>query len=85
MSYLKENYENLGLIGEGAYGRVFKARHFATGDIVAIKRMNLGNVQEGIPPTALREISVLKSLNDGNIVRSQINSFSKFTIFVQTS
>jgi hypothetical protein len=33
-----ENYENLGTIGEGTYGTVFKARHKVTGQLVAIVR-----------------------------------------------
>jgi len=52
---------------------VFKARHISTNKIVAIKKMKFddgknGNSKEGIPSTALREISLLKELNHPNIV-----------------
>ena len=34
-------YEILKLIGKGTYGKVYKARHISTGQIVAIKSINL--------------------------------------------
>jgi len=64
-----ERYERLGRVGEGTYGIVYKARDRQTGDIVALKRIRLETEDEGIPSTAIREISLLKELKHPNIVR----------------
>jgi serine/threonine protein kinase len=61
---LMERYRKLEKIGEGTYGEVFKAQCKETGDFVALKRIKLGDDEDGIPPTALREISLLMELND---------------------
>lgn len=41
---------------------VFKARDLLEKDIVAIKKIKLDNDDEGVPSTAMREISILKEL-----------------------
>jgi len=64
-----ENYQKIEKIGEGTYGVVFKAKARSTGEIVALKRIRLETEDEGIPSTAIREISILKELQDPNIVR----------------
>lgn len=56
-------------IGEGTYGVVYKAKDRVTGEIVALKRIRLEAEDEGIPSTAIREISLLKELQHPNIVR----------------
>ncbi|KNE72630.1 CMGC/CDK protein kinase, variant [Allomyces macrogynus ATCC 38327] len=56
-------------LGEGTYGIVYKAQNRETGDIVALKRIRLDNEEEGVPCTAIREISLLKELHHPNIVR----------------
>lgn len=58
-------------IGEGTYGVVYKARDLSTKDqrIVALKKIRLEAEDEGVPSTAIREISLLKEMNDPNIVR----------------
>uniref|UniRef100_A0A7R9UGM7 Cyclin-dependent kinase 2 homolog n=1 Tax=Pinguiococcus pyrenoidosus TaxID=172671 RepID=A0A7R9UGM7_9STRA len=57
-----------GSIGEGTYGVVYKARDTINGDIVALKRIRLEVEDEGIPSTALREISLLRELQHPNVV-----------------
>jgi cyclin-dependent kinase len=64
-----ENYQKIEKVGEGTYGVVFKAKARTTGEIVALKRIRLETEDEGIPSTAIREISILKELQDPNIVR----------------
>jgi cyclin-dependent kinase len=58
-----EKYEKLEKVGEGTYGKVYKARVAATGQLVALKKTRLEMDEEGIPPTALREISLLRLLS----------------------
>lgn len=56
-------------LGEGTYGVVYKARDNVTNEIVALKRIRLEVEDEGIPSTALREISLLRELSHDNIVQ----------------
>ncbi|KAF5347714.1 hypothetical protein D9756_010321 [Leucocoprinus leucothites] len=56
--------------GEGTYGVVYKARDVTSNEIVALKKIRLEAEDEGVPSTAIREISLLKELNDENIVRA---------------
>jgi len=64
-----DRYTPLGKIGEGTYGVVFKAADWRTGDIMALKRIRLSTEEEGIPSTAIREVSILRQLDHPNIVR----------------
>lgn len=64
-----DKYEKLEKIGEGTYGIVYKARDKTTNEIVALKKIRLVDDEEGIPSTAIREISLLKDLNHPNIVK----------------
>ena len=48
---------------------VYKARDLGTNVIVALKKIRLEAEDEGVPSTAIREISLLKELKDDNIVR----------------
>ena len=52
----------------GTYGDVFKAFDSKFNCFVALKKMKIQNDNEGIPSTALREISLLKGLKHPNIV-----------------
>lgn len=53
----------------GTYGVVYKARDLNHNRIVALKKIRLEAEDEGVPSTAIREISLLKEMNDPNIVR----------------
>lgn len=66
-----ENYQKIEKIGEGTYGVVYKARDLTTKEqrIVALKKIRLEAEDEGVPSTAIREISLLKEMNNANIVR----------------
>lgn len=57
------------LLGQGTYGKVYKAKHAVTGKVVALKKTILGPDDEGVPPTTLREVSILRSLKSPYIVR----------------
>jgi cyclin-dependent kinase len=56
---IDELYEKLDKLGEGTYGVVHKCIEKATGATVAIKKIRLEHADEGIPSTAIREISLL--------------------------
>ena len=62
-------YKKIEKIGEGTYGVVYKARDMSTGGTIALKKIRLEGEDEGVPSTAIREISLLKELNHENIVR----------------
>ena len=64
-----EKYERLEKVGEGTYGVVYKCKIKKTTEYVALKKIRLENEDEGIPSTAIREISILKQLKHPNIVR----------------
>ena len=52
----------------GTYGVVYKGRNKKTNQIVALKKIRLESEDEGVPSTAVREISLLKELVHPNIV-----------------
>ena len=72
----KERYEKIEKIGEGkrsggplnrplfsgTYGVVYKAKDTVSKELVALKKIKLENEDEGVPSTAMREISILKEL-----------------------
>ncbi|XP_046473750.1 cyclin-dependent kinase 1 isoform X1 [Neodiprion pinetum] len=63
-----ENFVKIEKIGEGTYGVVYKGKNKKTGQIVAMKKIRLESDDEGVPSTAIREISLLKELQHPNIV-----------------
>ncbi|XP_053061350.1 cyclin-dependent kinase 20 isoform X2 [Acinonyx jubatus] len=63
-----DQYCILGRIGEGAHGIVFKAKHVETGEIVALKKVALRRLEDGIPNQALREIKALQEIEDNQHV-----------------
>ncbi|KAJ9079085.1 cyclin-dependent kinase 5 [Entomophthora muscae] len=64
-----DKYQKIEKLGEGTYGIVYKAQNKDTNEFVALKRIRLDNEEEGVPCTAIREISLLKELKHPNIVR----------------
>ncbi|CAB3262133.1 unnamed protein product [Arctia plantaginis] len=68
-----KKYEELNVIGTGAYGTVYKARDLHNGgQIVAMKKVKVALTEDGIPLSTLREIALLRQLEayrHANIVR----------------
>ena len=56
-------------LGEGAYGKVYKALDGKHRCVVALKVIRIEHADEGIPSTALREIGLLRELSHGGIVQ----------------
>ena len=67
-----EDFVKIEKIGEGTYGVVFKGKNTKTNEIVAMKKIRLESEDEGVPSTAIREISLLKELQHPNIVCLQV-------------
>ena len=63
-----EKYSKIEKVGEGTYGVVYKCQNKETKKLVALKKIRLENEDEGMPSTAIREISILKQLHHPNIV-----------------
>ncbi|KAG5414961.1 hypothetical protein IGI04_002528 [Brassica rapa subsp. trilocularis] len=68
---LMDQYEKVEKIGEGTYGVVYKARDKVTNETIALKKIRLEQEDEGVPSTAIREISLLKEMQHSNIVKLQ--------------
>ena len=63
-----DKYKKIEKLGEGTYGVVYKAQNLETGEFVAIKKIRLEKEDDGVPSTAIREISLLKNLKHPNVV-----------------
>nr|BAB61877.1 cyclin-dependent kinase 1 [Acrosiphonia duriuscula] len=61
-------YEKIEKLGEGTYGKVYKARDSKTDQVVALKKCRLQLDAEGVPPTTIREVSLLQVLSRSNHV-----------------
>ncbi|WWC71865.1 uncharacterized protein I206_105824 [Kwoniella pini CBS 10737] len=64
-----EMYTLLSHVGEGTYGKVYKALNTDTGNLVALKKIRLEGEKDGFPVTAMREIKLLQGLKHVNVVR----------------
>lgn len=63
------NYELVDLLGEGTFGKVYKAVHRETNKPYAVKIIKIRYEDEGVPSTAIREVSLLKECNHPNVIR----------------
>ncbi|XP_037546409.1 cyclin-dependent kinase 15 [Nematolebias whitei] len=62
-----QSYLSLEKLGEGAFASVYKGVSRINGQLVALKVIRM-RTDEGIPFTAIREVSLLKRLKHANIV-----------------
>ncbi|CAG0919776.1 unnamed protein product [Notodromas monacha] len=76
-----EDYKILGRIGEGAHGLVLKAKHNSTSEVVAVKKLPIRKLEDGIPVNLLREIKALQFLDNEHVVRL-LDAFPQGLAFV---
>lgn len=79
---ISSNFSMLEKIGEGTYGTVYKAICHSTGERVAIKKIKILYEEDGVPSTALREISLLKELKHINVIRLDNVYCSRQSLFL---
>ena len=61
---------------------MYKCRDRQTGEIVALKKIRLEKEDDGVPSTAIREISLLKGLRHPNIVELKEIIYSQDQLFL---
>ncbi|KAG8957454.1 kinase subunit of RNA polymerase II carboxy-terminal domain kinase I [Tulasnella sp. 419] len=64
----EELYQLVAQVGEGTFGKVYKARNVVTGSLVALKRIKVEAEKDGFPVTAMREIKLLQSMRHENVI-----------------
>lgn len=65
-----QQYDLIGKIGEGTYGLVFLARIKSNrGKSIAIKKFKQSKDGDGVSPTAIREIMLLREISHENVVK----------------
>jgi serine/threonine protein kinase len=77
-----DRYIKMDKLGEGTYGVVYKAKDKVTGEIVALKKIRLEKEDDGVPSTAIREISLLKGLKHPNIVELKEVIYSEDKLYL---
>eukprot|EP01135_Chromosphaera_perkinsii_P010509 Nk52_evm19s2152 gene=Nk52_evmTU19s2152 len=64
-----EDFEELGKLGDGGFGTVFKARNRLDGRVYAIKKVRLKNCDWSVYTKVMREVKSLAHLEHENVVR----------------
>jgi cyclin-dependent kinase 2 len=62
-------------VGKGAYGVVCRAVDLRNNETVALKRVTIDTMNEGLPSTSIREISLLREIDHKNVVRYVLNDY----------
>jgi len=76
-----DEFDRIVQVGEGTYGSVYKAKDRLTNELVAMKKIRMGNEKEGFPITAIREIKLLRDINHENVVKLKEVVASKETSY----
>lgn len=64
-------FDKTNQIGQGTFGKVYKSSYYTKDNelkTVAIKKIPMSSQDEGLPLTAVREISILKAYHHSNLV-----------------
>ena len=78
---MKNKYEVIGIVGEGAYGIVYKCRNKETNKYVAVKKFKETD-DELVQKTMKRELAMLQMLHHENIVEFQESFVRKGDFFL---
>ncbi len=78
---MQNKYEVIGVVGEGAYGIVYKCKNKETGKYVAIKKFK-ETEDELVKKTMKRELKMLQQLKHENIVEFQESFIHKNNLFL---
>nr|CAD7395679.1 unnamed protein product [Timema poppensis] len=76
-----EQFKVVGKIGEGAHGLVLRGQHLVTGCQVALKKVTLKKLEDGIPNSVIREIKALQEVDCDYVVKL-LDSFPQGLGFV---
>ena len=68
LNCFQSHYKIIEYLGEGSFGKVFKAREISTGKIIAVKKMSVNNSEKKYS-NIIKEINLLKHLDHPNIVK----------------
>ena len=68
LNCFQSHYKIIQYLGEGSFGKVFKAREISTGKIIAVKKMSINNSEKKYS-NIIKEINLLKHLDHPNIVK----------------
>ena len=72
----EDHYNSYEKIGEGTFGIIHKGIDKLTGDLVALKRMKIKKMEEGLPKDLIREIQTLNLMDSIYVMRVE-NYFVK--------
>ena len=78
---MRKKYEVLGIVGEGAYGIVYKCKNKENGKIVAMKKFK-DIEDELVKKTMKRELKMLKQIKHENIVEFQESFIHKGNLYL---
>jgi len=76
------SYQIGNAVGEGTFGKVYKATDPGTGVSVALKRIRMEGEKDGFPVTAMREIKILQALRHPNVIGLYEMMVSKGSVYM---
>lgn len=66
---VSEHFRIVQKLGEGTYGKVYKAISRTTNEVFALKRIPIQQSEYGVPAATIREVSLLKECDHPNVIR----------------
>jgi NIMA (never in mitosis gene a)-related kinase len=63
-----DDFDNLSLLGDGAYSTVYKVKRKSDGKIYALKKVKVGSLSEKEKDNALNEVRIIASIKNPWVV-----------------